>query len=510
MRKTLLILGVVFLLLAIGADVWFSRENKFFAIDNNQIGLEPDEYIVPSKYKDIKVKTINEQSDDEQHRYTLHASWPVTDNDTINQTVENFSNNFIEEYRTRSVEIEASRLEYMAETGEDGVTFHADYNLSFDVAFASDDYLAFAFTRYRNTGNTGTQEAATMIFNRQSGEEVPVANLFVSNDYLNRLSDLVREDLYARVNKEAPESEFESREEKERWINNMQKMIDNGTEPTAENFKSLVINDEGKMAVYLDRYQAAPGYWGVLEIDLPLESFIEYLTPPVLEIFNLENKPSEQAAPEEQPVANDRTSNDNVNCTIDKCIALTFDDGPSVYTEGLLKTLVNKGVKATFFMLGSHAKVQQQTVIDVSKAGMEIGNHTWDHKQLTKLDEAGVDSEINDTRSLLEKITGKSVAQLRPPYGSFNDTVKQIANGPIILWNVDTEDWKHRDSAYIKNYVATHAKPGAIILMHDIHPTTVEAVPTMVDELKQAGYTLVTVSELFGGHLVTGKIYSGR
>lgn len=484
-----------------------------------EIIIEESEYIVPSKYDNIKLKTVEEA--EAENRYLLHASWPVTENEKINELLDEKAQAFIDEFKEVSADIQKSREEYIEETGNDGATFHADYNMHFDVAFADENYLAFVFSLFRNTGNTGNNNVLSLIFNRKSGEVIPVSDLFVSSDYLTKLSELAREDLYRRAEEEADLAEFDSKEERELWIENLKKeMIDLGTLPKAENFKNIVINDEGILEIHFDKYQVAPGYWGRIEIEIPLERVQELFVPEVKKLFNLEEEKMLEEKTEKKEVKDNlvgeevilnevETESLAVDCTKEKCIALTFDDGPSVYTEILLSTLQEKGVKATFFVLGVNARVQQQTIIDLNKAGMEIGNHTWSHKDLTKLSVEAVKEEVNNSADLISNIIGKRPFLVRPPYGAINGQVKAVANSPLILWNVDPEDWKYHDSDYVAKHIIEHVKSGAIVLSHDIHKTTVEAIPEVIDTLLSEGYKLVTVSELFGEvELEKGQTYS--
>ena len=130
------------------------------------------------------------------------------------------------------------------------------------------------------------------------------------------------------------------------------------------------------------------------------------------------------------------------------------------------------------------------------RMGCEIGNHTWSHPQLTSMDSAGVLSQINSTDQAVKKVTGHKTTLLRPPYGAYNSTVTSNAGVPVILWSVDTLDWKTRDVQSTINSVMGSAQDGAIILMHDLHLPTVIAAETIIPRLKKKGYQLVTVSEM--------------
>ncbi|WP_051356600.1 polysaccharide deacetylase family protein [Azorhizobium doebereinerae] len=182
-------------------------------------------------------------------------------------------------------------------------------------------------------------------------------------------------------------------------------------------------------------------------------------------------------------------------------IALTFDDGPNPETTPkLLKMLEARHIKATFFMLGSNAAANPDVVRSVAAAGHEIGNHSWNHPQLTKISEAAADKQIEDTSAAIQATTGVKPTNLRPPYGSMTPAlqrhIEQKYGMNLIFWSVDPLDWKVRDAQNINDQIMKQVRPGAIVLAHDIHATTVAAMPRVLDNLIAKGYKFVTVSEL--------------
>ncbi|SDT82719.1 Peptidoglycan/xylan/chitin deacetylase, PgdA/CDA1 family [Streptomyces sp. TLI_053] len=198
-----------------------------------------------------------------------------------------------------------------------------------------------------------------------------------------------------------------------------------------------------------------------------------------------------------------------VNCANAKCVALTFDDGPSSVTPRLLDTLNKYDVKATFFMTGTNVSKYASTAARAAGQGHETANHTQDHKDLTRLTPAGVREQVNKSAAAIERATGIRPTMLRPPYGATNDTVRAAANAPLILWDVDTLDWKSKDTTSVKDIALTNTRPGSIILMHDLYGTTVDAVPAIIEGLRAKGYTLVTVSDLFSRKpFANGQSYS--
>lgn len=193
-------------------------------------------------------------------------------------------------------------------------------------------------------------------------------------------------------------------------------------------------------------------------------------------------------------------------------IALTFDDGPHItYTTEILNALKKYGGAATFFVVGSRASQYPQILQNIVAQGSEIGNHTWSHKNLANLSITGIQKEVNDTTDMILKSTNVKPKLIRPPYGSINTTVKNTVSSPLILWNVDTLDWKTKNKDMIVQEALKNAKDGNIILMHDIYATSKDAALTIIEELSKKGFQLVTVSQMYQSKKVpfaSGKAYT--
>ena len=193
-----------------------------------------------------------------------------------------------------------------------------------------------------------------------------------------------------------------------------------------------------------------------------------------------------------------------------KLVALTFDDGPNYNTNKILDVLNKYHVPATFFVLGSKIKGNEYILNKMKDSGMEIGNHTYNHLLLTKYKEDKIKKEITDTNNLIFEITGKEPKLFRPSYGSFNKKIKNISEMPIIIWDIDTLDWKYHNSKKITSRVVNKVKDGDIVLMHDIYSATANSLNIIIPELQSKGYTFVTIPELFyykGITLEEGKVY---
>ena len=179
-----------------------------------------------------------------------------------------------------------------------------------------------------------------------------------------------------------------------------------------------------------------------------------------------------------------------------KMVALTYDDGPSIYTPRILKTLKENNSVATFFVVGNRVPMYSDTVKKAYGMGCEIGNHTYEHKILTRADAAGIRNQVSRTNVAVKKITGTAPIVMRPPGGAVNNMVKSQIGMPMILWSIDTLDWRTRNAASTKTAVLDHVKYGDIVLMHDLYEATANASTTIIPTLVERGYQLVTVSEL--------------
>lgn len=178
-------------------------------------------------------------------------------------------------------------------------------------------------------------------------------------------------------------------------------------------------------------------------------------------------------------------------------VALTFDDGPSsATTPRLLDILYEKDAPATFFMLGKMAKNNPEIVKRAEKEGHVVASHTMYHQNLVRISPDAIKNDTIEAKSVFNGILGHDPMLVRPPYGNINNAVRDNIGSPMILWSVDTLDWKNKNTDEILAVTKEQVHDGAIILMHDIYDTTVDAVPAIVEELRKDGYEFVTVPEL--------------
>ena len=194
-----------------------------------------------------------------------------------------------------------------------------------------------------------------------------------------------------------------------------------------------------------------------------------------------------------------------------KVVALTFDDGPNpTTTNQALDTLSKYGIKATFFVLGKNVSGNEGILKRMKADGHVIGNHSWSHPVLSKLSLDDAKKQITDTEDALTKVLGSSSKLMRPPYGAITDDIRNSLDLSFIMWDVDSLDWKSKNEASILTEIQREVKNGSIILMHDIHAETVNALPKVIDYLKGQGYDFVTIPDLLDTRLKAHQLYYNR
>lgn len=212
-------------------------------------------------------------------------------------------------------------------------------------------------------------------------------------------------------------------------------------------------------------------------------------------------------APKEYTVRKPR----RVDCTRIKCVALTFDDGPQPgLTDQLLELLATEHVRATFFVLGKNVAADPGPLIRAAWDGHEIGAHTWSHQAMPGRSVAEVARDLTRTMNQITRSSGVRPWLVRPPFGAMDSATVRNVPYPLVLWSVDPYDWRDKDRELIVQRVTAEGRPGSIVLLHDVHPESVAAVPAIIDFYQRHGYAFVTVSELYGRKLRAHRVHRGR
>ncbi|WP_026926608.1 polysaccharide deacetylase family protein [Granulicoccus phenolivorans] len=226
--------------------------------------------------------------------------------------------------------------------------------------------------------------------------------------------------------------------------------------------------------------------------------------------FNGTAKPAESASPTPASTASGASSDPNqvprpstavgVDCTKVKCVALTFDDGPGDGTPKVVDAFVKENSGATFFMIGQSLQANKAIGKNSASSGMEMAAHSWTHPDLARISPDKLNTEVTKTSAQMNDIFGRKPMLVRPPFGSHNDRVDKVIGddgASVMQWSVDTLDWQTKSTPKTEaSALGAGSKGGEIVLMHDIHPTTVDAVPAIVKGMKDKGVRMVTLSEL--------------
>lgn len=461
----LLISSIFTLTVIIGLFIFISGDSKFqysFSSTSNsneetkKIPNEKNPIVqVQSKYEGIQI--YKETSKDPTIPYTV--LYPITDfvklNDQIKQYIENAKQQYITAVRLQN-NIDKS--------------VPSNLNINLNIYKYKENYYSLVFTKQESINGQFTDESFnTIFFNQDSGEVINSKALFNKN-----VSNLEKLSKYVYQKMLEPEGYKEN-------INLSQwKKV---SYPYWIYYDRFAIVNE-TFILYYNKGEFANEKIGSPTISIPL-SFLN----PIL-------APEFQSKTKADKTITSPSKGEKVNS---KRVALTFDDGPNnTTTLQILKTLDKYEAKATFFMVGTQAKSNPSIVKEVWARGHEIGNHSWNHVNLTKQSSKNIQWQYDTTNNVIFNLIGQYPTVFRPPYGAKNKQVTELIDVPVVLWTIDTLDWKYKDSSKLLPNIQNNIKNNAIILMHDIHQSTANGLDSVLSYLQQEGYECVTVSELLG------------
>ena len=420
-------------------------------------------YFADSKYSGIRSKFVTRDN----KREKVSIEYPITENEKINRLISESIDKIDRDFQN-TVLLATVFDKPMTETIGYQVTHNTSEALSIVVNIKQD-----------MNGAHPASMTQFWTFDKKSGEVVGLADFTEQSDEAAEAIISAAKDSISQTIKQRQQPEIDLNE-----IINKEAL---------SNF--IITNNGNSLAWPLGQASLLPSSYGELTITVPISSVSKYLqNPTARKLANIPKPPEPKPAPAPAPAAPTPAPT-----TGNKVIALTFDDGPGPYTAHLLDILDQYGAKATFFLIGSKVSGQASVVRSIQARGHQLGNHSWSHPELPKLSVDQIAGEIDRTNEAIRQATGVKPSILRPPYGAVNGVVLEqlrLRNMSSILWSVDTRDWADRNSQIVCSRAVAGARPGAVILMHDIHQTSVNAVPCILSSLKQQGYSFVTIQRL--------------
>lgn len=460
-KKLFIIIPFLILLFSAGLfGIYFLNQSH-----SRQTTAPSDEkyYFADSKYSGIRSKFVTRDN----KREKVSIEYPITENKKINRLISESIDKIDRDFQN-TVLLATVFDKPMTETIGYQVTYNTSEALSIVVNIKQD-----------MNGAHPASMTQFWTFDKKSGEVVGLADFTEQSDEAAEAIISAAKNSISQIIKQRQQPEIDLNE-----IINKEAL---------SNF--IITNNGNSLAWPLGQASLLPSSYGELTITVPISSVSKYLqNPTARKLANIPKPPEPKPEPAPAPAAPTPAPT-----TGNKVIALTFDDGPGPYTAHLLDILDQYGAKATFFLIGSKVSGQASVVRSIQARGHQLGNHSWSHPELPKLSVDQIAGEIDRTNEAIRQATGVKPSILRPPYGAVNGVVLEqlrLRNMSSILWSVDTRDWADRNSQIVCSRAVAGARPGAVILMHDIHQTSVNAVPCILSSLKQQGYSFVTIQRL--------------
>ena len=460
-KKLFIIIPFLILLFSAGLfGIYFLNQSR-----SRQTTAPSDEkyYFADSKYSGIRSKFVTRDN----KREKVSIEYPITENEKINRLISESIDKIDRDFQN-TVLLATVFDKPMTETISYQVTHNTSEALSIVINIKQD-----------MNGAHPASMTQFWTFDKKSGEVVGLADFTEQSDETAEAIISAAKNSISQIIKQRQQPEIDLNE-----IINKEAL---------SNF--IITNNGNSLAWPLGQASLLPSSYGELTITVPISSVSKYLqNPTARKLVNIPKPPEPKPAPAPAPAAPTPAPT-----TGNKVIALTFDDGPGPYTAHLLDILDQYGAKATFFLIGSKVSGQASVVRSIQARGHQLGNHSWSHPELPKLSVDQIAGEIDRTNEAIRQATGVKPSILRPPYGAVNGVVLEqlrLRNMSSILWSVDTRDWADRNSQIVCSRAVAGARPGAVILMHDIHQTSVNAVPCILSSLKQQGYSFVTIQRL--------------
>lgn len=429
---------------------------------------------VDSKYANVKTAF----SKNKNNKVDAFIEYPVTKNQQINSIVLDYVNQIEDKFYSDASQpyILPRKKPYIL-------------NISYQIKYSSEDFISLVINSSQKTSETALEKQSRYwTFDLNSGSEVTLKELF-GDVYPDATARTI---LYI---KKSINEQFKNKK------TNQQVLLD--TYITPEKINSFIASGRYDLEFIFSPDDLGGYHSDTISVNIPINRLQLFLQNQIAKkIFSSIDFTSSQNANNDKPTR---------ECQTKKCIAITFDDGPSAYTANVLDILNKYDGKATFFLIGKNIEKRPQAVKQIARQGSEIGSHTWSHPALPALSPDSIDQQIIKTNKLIKSVANVDARLLRPPYGAVDQTVSRMAiknSMSIVLWSVDTRDWAEKDSSVIYNRVVANSTRGSIVILHDVHKPSIDALEKIIKKLTREGYKLVTVSDILGTGLKPGAVYS--
>lgn len=476
----------------IGVSVFSFKSIAKNKSDNQVSGIEKfskeeikdAEYVLAPKPKNKDIGEI-ESIIEYGNNCLIGVHYPVFGKDNIDKINKKMVTEYIEDFKNQ-----------LKEKGLSDKDYKNELSIDYEVQKAPNNMVSINFNIIKNASYLAHPD-----------ESLITRTYDISNDKELKLDEIM-DGQYLKFISGTSENYFREDEKYKDGLDS--ELFKEGIHPSKENYSNFILKKD-RIIIIFDKYELFSGNLGASYVEIPYVDLRDYIKPNLLEGFikeeNKDKKDEENSKAKVDLLIPKRTIDPNK-----PMIALTFDDGPNKkVTIPILDVLKEYDSAATFFILGNRVSSNEDVLKRMLEEGSEIGNHSYNHKQLTKISAEELNQQMANTQNAVIKATGIEPKLMRPTYGSYDDNLKAKVKMPFILWSVDTLDWKSRDSRKVTDHVLSHVKDGDIILMHDIYDSTAEAVKILVPKLTEMGYQLVTVSELYesrGETFKDGEIYN--
>lgn len=452
--------------------------------EKNDISVKPEKIEniaekVAAK-ENLRVGTLKIGNHKEENR--LLASYPITAYNFINTNEERFALDFINQFKSEFGTASNKNPEFI--TG-------IDFIQNFKIPFQSENFITFLYTRFASTGGDYNTVQSATIYDLNEKKKLTIENIFKDFESFKKFAIKVQQIAKDSLTQRLENQKNLHPEEKNQLLEDIESQVTEGTKALEKNYNSLYFTPDNQWHVIFDPNQIAPRLLGRLELQFKNEEIQAYLKPSLVEKITQTPLPIRlKSLKFEAPKAND-----SIDCSKENCVALTFDNGPTQFTEQLLDTLKSYNAQATFFVIGQNAEHQPDLLRRIINEDHLIGNQSFNHKDFTRISAKEIKSELNASDDLIEEITGYRPEFFRFPYGAYTPEVLKIIEKPVISYTLDSKDWKNKNVDSLVNTLS-HPPKNGIILVHDINATTVKALAKALQNYRENGTRVVSLKKL--------------